>query len=121
MKRILLCVITLCILLSLPFVFLACGKADGTELFGRWETEMVDEELGRFSIVYHFTEQGEIFIEQKQGDAIPFSIPFGTWTAKGNTVTIESDGTEETFTFSVQGTELLLSQGEKANLVFRRI
>ena len=121
MKRIVLRILLLCLLLSFPFVLLACGQTEETALLGRWETEMEDEELGRFSIVYNFTEDGEIFVEQKQGDAIPFSIPFGTWSVKGNKVTIESDGTKKTFSFSVRGSELtLLGEGDET-AVFQRI
>lgn len=121
MKRILLRALALCLLLALPFALLSCSRNEGKELYGRWETEMTDEELGTFSIVYHFTEDGEILVEQKQGDAIPFSIPFGTWVAKGNEVTIKSDGTEKTFAFSVRGSELTLSAEGEDSAVFRRI
>lgn len=121
MKRIFLQATVICLLLSLPLVLLSCNQTEGKELLGRWETEMEDEELGKFSIVYHFTEDGEIFVEQKQGDAIPFSIPFGTWFVKGNEVTIESDGTEKTFTFSVQGSELVLNGEDEESTVFQRI
>ena len=121
MKRIVLRMLLLCILLSLPFVLLSCAQTEGEALLGRWETEMEDEELGKFTIVYHFTEDGEIFVEQKQGDAIPFSIPFGTWSVKGSEVTIKSDGTEKTFSFSIQGSELTLSGEGEETLVFQRI
>ena len=121
MKKILLRTIALCLLLPLSFAFLSCNQKEGTELFGRWETKMSDEELGTFSMVYHFTEEGEIFVEQKQGDAIPFSIPFGTWSVKGEQVTIESDGTTRTFTFSVRGPELTLSGEGMEDTVFHRI
>jgi len=122
MKRVCLQALALCFLLLLPFVILSCDRETGkTELLGRWETEMVDEELGNFSMVYHFTENGEIFIEQKQGDTIPFSIPFGTYRVEGNRVTIESDGTEDTFTFSVKEDELTLIREGEESLVFYRI
>lgn len=121
MKRIVLRLLLLSLLFSLPFALLSCGQTEGEELIGRWETEMEDEELGTFSIVYHFTEEGEIFVEQKQGDAIPFSIPFGTWSATGNELTIESDGTEKTFSYSVQGSELTLSEEGEESTVFHRI
>ncbi len=107
-------------LLLLPLVFLSCATP-ATELFGRWETEVVDEELGSLSMVYHFTEEGEIFIEQKQGDTIPFSIPFGTWVVRGNRVTICSDGEEKTFTFSVNGQQMILTGEDEKELVFHRI
>ncbi len=121
MKKILLRAVALCLLLPLVLTLLSCGQSGGKELFGRWETEMTDEELGKFSMVYHFTEEGEIFVEQKQGDAIPFSIPFGTWSVKGDRVTIESDGVEKTFTFSVQGSELTLRGEGEESTVFHRI
>lgn len=121
MKKVLFRTAVLCLLLPIVLVLLSCSQNDGKELFGRWETEMTDEELGKFSIVYHFTEDGEIFVEQKQGDAIPFSIPFGTWSAKGDRVTIESDGTTKTFTFSVRGAELTLRGEGEESTVFHRI
>lgn len=120
MKQVRLRVAALFCILILPLVFFSCA-GHGESLYGRWETEAVDEELGTLSMVYHFTEDGEIFIEQKQGDTIPFSIPFGTWSARGDSVTIRSDGEEKTFTFSVDKDELTLSgEGEKS-LVFHRI
>ena len=107
-------------LLILPLALSSCA-GNGERLYGRWETRAVDEELGTFSMVYHFTEDGEIFIEQKQGDTIPFSIPFGTWSARGDRVTIRSDGEEKTFTFSVDKDELTLSGEGEDSLVFHRI
>lgn len=120
MKRVSVSVLILVFLLTVPFMLFSCSE-DGDDLIGRWETEMADEELGSFAMVYHFTEEGEIFIEQKQGDTIPFSIPFGTWKAKGDRLTIKSDGEEQTFTFSVSETELTLSQKGEETLVFHRI
>ena len=113
--------LVLCLLLLLPFAFFSCENSEEKKLLGRWETQGKDEELGTFSMVYHFAEDGEIFIEQKQGDAIPFSIPFGTWTATKNRVTIESDGEKNDFTFSVKENELILSREGEENLIFHRI
>ncbi|MBQ3074489.1 MAG: hypothetical protein IJC26_00340 [Clostridia bacterium] len=121
MKQVKLRVFAFCCLLLLPLVFLSCEKGDASALLGRWETTGTDEELGNYSMVYHFTEDGEIFIEQKQGDTIPFSIPFGTWEVQGKEVTIISDGTQRTFTFSVQGSELTLSGEGEESLIFHRI
>lgn len=121
MKRNRLRLLAFCMLLILPLCMLSCGGNEGKELLGRWETQIEDEELGKLSMVYHFTEDGEIFIEQKQGDAIPFSIPFGTWRVEGDRVTIESDGKEETFTFSVQGSKLTLSDPDEESMFFHRI
>ena len=113
--------VLLCLFVLLALILLACQSASAASLCGRWETELNDRELGTLSMVYHFTEDGEIFIEQKQGDTIPFSIPFGSYSVDGNRVTIESDGTEETFTFSVQGSELTLSREGEESLIFHRI
>ena len=113
----------LCLLLALTMILplASCGRDEGKALLGRWETELSDEELGTFSMVYRFTEKGEIFVEQKQGDTIPFSIPFGTWSVKGDRVTIESEGSSKTFSFSLHGSELtLLGEGEERT-VFHRI
>lgn len=121
MKRIFMGALTLCLLFSLILPLASCGRDEGEALLGRWETELSDEELGTFSMVYRFTEKGEIFVEQKQGDTIPFSIPFGTWSVKGDRVTIESEGSSKTFTFSLHGSELtLLGEGEERT-VFHRI
>ncbi|MBE6712075.1 MAG: hypothetical protein E7580_01000 [Ruminococcaceae bacterium] len=113
--------LVLALVLLLPFAFLSCSNADHKALVGRWETEGSDEELGTYSMVYHFTEEGEIFVEQKQGDDIPFSIPFGSWYAEGNRLTIKSDGTEKTFTFSVSDSKLTLSKKGEESLIFHRI
>ncbi len=121
MKRASLRLRMLCFLLILPLMLLSCGQNEGKELLGRWETRIEDQELGTLSMVYHFTEDGEIFIEQKQGDAIPFSIPFGSFQVSGDTVTIESDGKAETYTFSVEGSELTLSAKGQEGMVFHRI
>ena len=107
-------------LLLLPLVFLSCANT-GDVLPGRWETKFENKELGSLSMVYHFTEEGEIFIQQKQGYTIPFCIPLGTWAARGDRVTISSDGGENTFTFSVNGDELTLSEEGGETMVFHRI
>ncbi len=120
MKRILYqsAVLCLCLVLILPFLF-SCTRAD-SDLIGRWETEIVDEELGKFSMVYHFTEEGEIFLEQKKGAEIPFSIPFGTFSVNQNKLVVQSDGKETSFTFSVSENELILSDEKKNEIVFHR-
>jgi hypothetical protein len=106
-------------LLCSAFLFSCSSPAD--RIVGRWETEISDEKLGNARMVYHFTEKGEIYLEQREGDTVPFSIPFGTWSVKGDRVTIESEGSSKTFTFSLHGSELtLLGEGEERT-VFHRI
>ena len=121
MKRILFRsgVLLLCLFVFCAVLF-SCEKKD-PELVGRWETQIEDEDLGRFSMVYHFTEEGKIFLEQKKGAEIPFSIPFGNYQVQGNKVLIESDGEETSFTFSVSENELKLVDPEKNEVVFLRI
>jgi len=106
-----------CLFLCLA-VFLSCSS--NRAVVGRWETQIEDEDLGKVTIVYHFTEDGEIFLEQKQGDAIPFSIPFGSFSVSGERLTIESDGSRSEYTFSVTEEELYLSS-EGEELYFRRV
>lgn len=116
---------TTCLLLALicllPAVFLSCSAEDGEVLVGRWETETTDEELGTFSIVYNFTDDGKIYVEQEQGDTIPFSIPFGNWWVENDKLTIKSGKEENTFTFSVKGSALTLVPEEGETLVFQRL
>ena len=95
--------------------------AAGASPEGRWEITIEDEELGEVRMVYHFTDDGKINLEQKKGDEIPFSIPFGTYFVKGEQLTIESDGVRKVYTFSVEGGELTLSEEGQKDLVFTRI
>lgn len=95
--------------------------AAGASPEGRWEITIEDEELGEVRMVYHFTDDGKINLEQKKGDEIPFSIPFGTYVTDGDCLTIFSDGKESGYTFSVTDSTLtLLQEGEEA-LVFNRV
>lgn len=106
--------------LSFSLLLLSCsGKQPA--LVGRWETQIEDEEIGKLSMVYHFTEEGEIFLEQKKGAEIPFSIPFGTYQIDGKRVTVQSDGKEISFTFSVSENRLTLSDEDQNKVVFQRI
>lgn len=108
-----LCLVLLC-------SFSSCA-ADGGALVGRWEISIETEELGEVLMVYHFTENGQINLEQKQGDQIPFSIPFGTFVVEGDEITVFSDGKSSVYTFSVTNETLTLSaEGEEA-LVFHRV
>ena len=120
MKKTARCVTLFCLalLLILP-VITSCTSSH--ELLGRWETVIEDEELGKVVMVYHFTEKGEIFLEQKKGDTIPFSIPFGCYSVKGSELVIESDGAKDTFTFSVSSGVLTLSRQGQKDLVFTRV
>ena len=109
----------LCAIVFLSFLS-ACSR-EQQDLVGRWETQIEDEEIGKFSMVYHFTENGEIFLEQKKGAEIPFSIPFGTYQAEGTRLTVQSDGKETFFTFTVSEGRLVLADSEKNEVVFERI
>ena len=93
--------IAICIFLFvLIFCFSSCSSAM-EQVVGRWETQIQDENLGSLAMVYHFTEEGEIFLEQKQGDQISFSIPFGAFSVSGDQITIESEGSKSVYTFQV--------------------
>lgn len=110
------------LVLCIATVFCAlfsCSSADA--LVGRWEIGLEDEELGRMTVIYHFHEEGKIYLEQRQGDQIPFSIPFGTYSAKGDQLTIESEGDRSVYTFSVNENTLTLSDPAGETLVFRRV
>lgn len=121
MKRFLLRSVAL-FLCAVCFIFLlpSCAKQEKA-LVGRWETQIEDEEIGKLSMVYHFTEEGEIFLEQKKGAKIPFSIPFGTYRIDGDRVTVQSDGEETSFTFSVSDRTLTLIDSDQNEVVFQRI
>jgi uncharacterized protein (TIGR03066 family) len=109
----------LCAVCALPFFF-SCSDEKAV-LVGRWETQIEDEEIGKFSMVYHFTEEGKIFLEQKKGAEIPFSIPFGTYQVEGDRVVVQSDGKEISFTFSVSENQMTFLDSSKNEVVFKRI
>lgn len=119
MKRALLLILCLLTVISL----IACSSGGQTaKLIGRWESRVEDSELGDFVLIYHFTEEGEICLEQKQEDKIAFSIPSGTWKVeKDDTVVLEMDGKRDTFTFSVSETQLVLSREGMQDLIFDRV
>ena len=109
-----------CFILCLISLF-ACGTAADDSMVGRWETVIEDEELGSVMMVYHFKDDGTIYLEQNQQDKIPFSIPFGSYFVAGDTITIESDGVEKCFTFSVSENQLTLNSDEDGDLIFYKI
>lgn len=108
--------LTLCCLLS----FVACASPN-KDLVGRWEITIEDEELGSIDMVYHFTEDGLINLEQKDGDQIPFSIPFGSFSVEKETLTIFSDGETSVYAFFVTNGTLTLSAKGEEDLVFKRV
>jgi len=111
--------IALLLLFCIGISLVSCAAGASPE--GRWEITIEDEELGEVRMVYHFTDDGKINLEQKKGDEIPFSIPFGTYVTDGDRLTIFSDGKESGYTFSVTDSTLtLLQEGEEA-LVFNRV
>lgn len=110
----------LLLLVLLPCLF-SCVSDQQREVVGRWETVAEDAELGKVSVVYHFTKQNEIFLEQNNGDQIPFSIPFGTYQIKGETIIINSDDLENVYTFSVSDQTLILYQEGEQPMELTRI
>lgn len=111
----------LLVVLSLSFVFLSACSSTEEALLGRWETSVEAKDLGTVKMVYHFSEDGQIFLEQKNSDAIPFSIPFGTYSVKKDQLTIVSDGVEKVFQYTVKGKKLTLSYPDEPDLVFTKI
>lgn len=109
--------ILLCFLLLVSFA--SCASVP--EVVGRWEITIEDEELGSVLMVYHFTEEGEINLEQRDGDQIPFSIPFGTFVVDGDEITVFSDGKSSVYTFSVTNDTLIFSSEGEEDLVFHRV
>lgn len=109
------------ILLCFVMLFSFASCASEPDVVGRWEITIEDEELGSVLMVYHFTEEGKINLEQKDGDQIPFSIPFGTYVTDGAALTIFSDGESSVYTFSVTEETLILSCEGEEDLVFRRV
>ena len=112
--------ISLAFLVFVSFSFTACSSQKD-QIVGRWETEIEDEALGNVDMVYHFTEEGSIYLEQREGDTIPFSIPFGTWVLEGEEITISSNGEENRFTFSVSRDTLILKQEGQEDLIFQKV
>ncbi len=112
--------VLLAILFLCSFSLTSCAD-EADRIVGRWETRIEDESLGSVDMVYHFTENGNIFLEQKEGDTTPFSIPFGTWSLKGEYMTIVSNGEENRFTFSVSEDALILKQEGEEDLVFYKV
>lgn len=98
----------------------ACASPEKA-LIGRWEIDIEDEELGNFSMVYHLKEDGDIYLEQKTDDVVPFSIFFGTWSLEGKKLVIQGDGKKDTFTYSVTKTDLTLSRKGEEDLCFHKV
>lgn len=106
-------------LLLLALFCLSCTASPA--LVGRWQTEVEDEELGKILLVYHFTEENEIFLEQKNGDEIPFSIFFGTYHVQGDTIVIDDKNSTTQFTFSVDQNHLSFFLDGKRQMIFERV
>ncbi len=107
--------------ISLILLCVSSCSPEKERLLGRWETRIQDEELGSVDLVYHFTEDGQVRLEQKEGDTIPFSIPFGTFTLSGDRITIDSDGKTSSFTFSLSSEELVLVSEDQNEIRFHRL
>lgn len=112
-------VLLLITLVIFSFVLSSCGG--GVKPVGRWQTELEDEDLGKVSLVYRFTEDGEIFLEQGNADEVPFSIPFGTYSVSGSKMIIVSDGVEKEYTFSVEEEKMILSSEGDPDMIFQRV
>ncbi|MBR5295356.1 MAG: hypothetical protein IKU24_02060 [Clostridia bacterium] len=108
------------VFILLAFLLSACSSVE-KDLVGRWEIQIQDEELGEFSMVYHFSENGEIYLEQKNGDVVPFSIFFGTWSLEKDRLILQGDGKKDVFSFSCTEEELTLSREGEEDLVFHKV
>ncbi len=108
------------LMLALSFFVLSCS-GEARSVVGRWQTEAQDEELGSVFLVYRFTEDGEIFLEQGKGDEVPFSIPFGSYSVSGKAMTIISDGVSREYTFSVAEDTLTLSSNGAEDMIFTKV
>ncbi len=113
-----LCLLALSVLIL--FCALSCSSPEKV-LSGRWEILLEDEELGSFSLVWNFTKDGEIYLEQAAEADPSFSIPFGTFQVEGQEITIESEGKRSVYTFSVNDASLILSQEGEKSLEFHRV
>lgn len=117
-KRAILSIVLLLCVCSL--ILSSCASCE-KEIWGRWETTIESGDLGKVKMVYHFTESGEIFLEQNNSDEIPFSIPFGTYTVEEDMLIISSDGTEKAFYYEIKGDILTLSYPDEPDVVFEKI
>ncbi len=107
-------------LVTCLFVFCSCTV--GRFPTGRWQTQISDPSLGEIDIIYRFAEDGKIYLEQKQGDEIPFSILFGSYETSGDEIRIESEGARSVYTFSVEKDILTLTPlGTGEALSFLRV
>ena len=114
-------VVLVWLLLTLLIVSLVSCSSAEKDLVGRWEIQIQDKELGEFSMVYHFSENGEVYLEQKNGDVVPFSIFFGTWSVEKEGLILQGDGKKDTFSFSLKEDTLTLSREGEEDLVFHRV
>ena len=111
-------------LLTFSIVILLCALSCSSPekaLSGRWETFLEDEGLGSFSLIWRFTEEGEIYLEQGEEADPSFSIPFATFQVEGEEIVITSEGKESVYTFSVNDNSLILSQEGEEPLKFDRV
>lgn len=99
--------------------FLSCVSS--VKPVGRWQTEIKDENLGTLYLVYRFTDEGEIFLEQGSGDEVPFSIPFATYSVSGAAMTIISDGVTQEYTFSVSEGKMILASEGAEDMIFTKV
>lgn len=90
-------------LLLLAILLTGCRRA--APLVGLWQGTWYDEEMkGSVTLCYRFTEDGQLLAE---GDG--FSLPFGRYAVKGDTLTLTGDDDSRSeFTFSVKGDRLTL-------------
>ena len=109
------------VLLLVLCLFCLFSCASSLTVVGRWQTEVEDEELGKTLLVYHFTEDGEIFLEQKQGDQIPFSIYFGTYRTDGDTILIDDGTSTVQYDFSLEENDLSFFLDGKRQMTFDRV
>ena len=115
-------VLVLCALMLLGLCLSSCSELDAHPILGRWEILVENEAVGgTVPLVYHFKEDGGLYLEQREGDEITFSLAAGTFEIEGDRITLSMDGSYDTFAFSVTESRLILSREGEEDLIFSRV
>ncbi|MBQ4037872.1 MAG: hypothetical protein IJC84_07100 [Clostridia bacterium] len=115
-------VLVLCALMLLSLVLSSCNGLEGHPILGRWEILVENEAVGgSVPLVYHFKEDGGLYLEQREGDEITFSLHAGSFEVKGDSITLSMEDSYDTFTFSVTESRLILSRDGQEDLIFSRV
>lgn len=110
------------LLFSLLFCLVSCGKNENP-LIGRWQsTDFSAEVEGKVTLVYHFTEEGRLFLEAAD-DASSFSpVLFGSYSVENDTLRIESEEQSLEYRYEILEDRLILfSKTENLQTDFIRL